>query len=102
MWSKKIAARSNIRVFYRASTNFPSVTQLQDVVNNTNELRKSVGNPDLKQSYNHFLSGRYTFTNTLKGQSFFANIFLQAQQNYITNATYIAQQDSVIQAGSDS
>ncbi|HKO81781.1 MAG TPA: outer membrane beta-barrel protein [Chitinophagaceae bacterium] len=100
MWSKKIAARSNIRVFYRASTNFPSVTQLQDVVNNTNELRKSVGNPDLKQSYNHFLSGRYTFTNTLKGQSFFANIFLQAQQNYITNATYIAQQDSVIQAGS--
>ncbi|MGZ8510635.1 MAG: outer membrane beta-barrel protein [Chitinophagaceae bacterium] len=100
MWSKKIATRSNIRIFYRASTNFPSVTQLQDVVNNTNELRKSVGNPELKQSYNHFLSGRYTFTNTQKGQSFFANIFLQAQQNYITNATYIAQQDSVIQAGS--
>jgi hypothetical protein len=100
MWSKKIATRSNIRVFYRASTNFPSVTQLQDVVNNTNELRKSVGNPNLKQSYNHFLSGRYTFTNTLKGQSFFANLFLQAQQDYITNATYIAQQDSIIQAGS--
>ncbi|WP_276502447.1 outer membrane beta-barrel protein [Terrimonas pollutisoli] len=100
MWSKKLAAKSNVRVFYRASTNFPSVTQLQDVVNNTNELRKSMGNPDLKQSYNHFLSGRYTFTNTIKGQSFFANIFLQAQQDYITNATYIAQQDSVIQAGS--
>lgn len=100
MWSKKIAAKSNIRIFYRARTNFPSVTQLQDVVNNTNELRKSVGNPDLKQSYNHFLSGRYTFTNTIKGQSFFANIFLQAQEDYITNATYIAQQDSVIQVGS--
>lgn len=100
MWSKKIATRSSIRIFYRARTNFPSVTQLQDVVNNTNELRKSVGNPNLKQSYNHFLSGRYTFTNTQKGQSFFANIFLQAQQDYITNATYIAQEDSVIQAGS--
>ena len=100
MWSKKIAARSSIRVMYRASTNFPSVTQLQDVVNNTNELRKSVGNPDLKQSYNHFLSGRYTFTNTQKGQSFFANIFLQAQQDYITNATYIALEDSFIQTGS--
>ncbi len=101
MWSKKIAARSNIRIMYRASTNFPSVTQLQDVVNNNNELRKSVGNPDLKQSYNHFLSGRYTFTNTQKGQSFFANIFLQEQQNYITNATYIAKVDSVIQGGSE-
>lgn len=100
MWSKKITPRSNIRVFYRASTNFPNVTQLQDVVNQSNQLRMSMGNPNLKQSYNHFLSGRYTFTNTQKGQSFFANIFLQAQQDYISNATYIVSlADSVIQQG---
>jgi hypothetical protein len=99
MWSKKIAPRSNVRVFYRASTNFPGVTQLQDVVNQNNQLRMSVGNPSLSQSYNHLLSGRYTFTNTQKGQSFFANIFLQAQQDYITNATYIASADSIIQFG---
>ncbi len=99
MWSKKLAPRSTMRIFYRASTNFPSVTQLQDVVNQNNQLRMSMGNPLLKQSYNHMLSGRYTFTNTQKGQSFFANVFLQAQENYITNATYIASADSVIQAG---
>jgi len=99
-WRKKIGQRSNINLFYRASTNFPSISQLQDVVNNSNELRKSVGNPNLKQSYNHFVTARYIFTNTQKGQSFFANIFLQAQQNYISNATFIARQDSVIQPGS--
>ncbi|MEI9908662.1 MAG: outer membrane beta-barrel protein, partial [Bacteroidota bacterium] len=98
-WRKKISARSNINIFYRANTNFPGVTQLQDVVNQSNQLRLSIGNPDLKQSYTHFLSGRYTFTNTQKGQAFFANIFLQAQQNYISNATYIAGADSVIQQG---
>jgi hypothetical protein len=99
-WRKKINARSSINLFYRANTNFPSVTQLQDVVNTSNLVRLSVGNPDLKQSYNHFLSARYTFTNTQKGQSFFGNIFLNAQQNYITNATYIAALgDSVIQQG---
>lgn len=99
-WRKKLSARSNFNLFYRANTNFPSVTQLQDVVNNSNELRKSVGNPQLKQSYSHFLSGRYTFTNTQKGQAFFANIFLQAQQDYISNATYIATNgDSTIQQG---
>lgn len=97
MWRKKFSALSSINIFYRASTNFPSVTQLQDVVNQTNQLRISIGNPDLKQSYTHFISGRYTFTNTKKGQSFFANIFLQAQQNYISNATYIASADSTIQ-----
>ncbi|MBI1782476.1 MAG: TonB-dependent receptor [Sphingobacteriales bacterium] len=99
MWRKKLSAKSNIRVFYRASTNFPSVTQLQDVVNISNPLRVSSGNPDLKQQYTNFLSGRYTFTNTNKGQSFFANIFLQATGNYISNATYIAGADSTIQKG---
>jgi len=99
MWRRKISPRSSFNIFYRANTQFPSVTQLQDVVNNTNELRKSVGNPDLKQSYSHFLSGRYTFTNTQKGQAFFANLFLQAQQDYISSATFIAAQDSVINGG---
>jgi hypothetical protein len=99
MWRKKFNVRNSINLFYRASTNFPSVTQLQDVVNNSNLLKLSIGNPDLKQSYNHFLSARYIFTNTQKGQSFFANIFLNAQQNYISNAIYIASKDSLIQQG---
>ncbi|HVT84806.1 MAG TPA: TonB-dependent receptor [Chitinophagaceae bacterium] len=99
MWLKKISAHSNIRIFYRASTNFPSVTQLQDVVTTSDPLKVSSGNPALKQSYTHFLSGRYIFTNTSKGQSFFANIFLQTAQNYISNATFSPTADSTIQQG---
>ena len=98
-WSRKISPKSSFRLFYRASTNAPSVNQLQDVVNSSNVLLLSSGNPELKQQTSHFLSGRYTFTNTQKGQSFFANIFLQASQDYITNATFRASQDSVIQQG---
>ena len=98
-WSRKISPKSSFRLFYRASTNAPSVNQLQDVVNSSNILLLSSGNPDLKQQTSHFLSGRYTFTNTQKGQSLFANIFLQASQNYITAATFPAAKDSVIQQG---
>ncbi len=97
MWRKKLSQNVNIRVFYRASTNFPSVTQLQDVVNLSNPLRVSSGNPDLKQSYTHFLSGRYSYTNSKTSKSFFANLFLQTAGDYITNATFIPDQDSVIQ-----
>jgi hypothetical protein len=97
MWRKKITTRSSFNIFYRANTNFPSVTQLQDVVNVSNLLRISSGNPDLKQSYTHFLSGRYIFTNTQKGQSFLANLFLQSAQNYISTATFSPRADSVIQ-----
>lgn len=99
MWRKKISARSSLNIFYRTRTQFPTVTQLQDVVNSSNMLRLRVGNPELQQSYTHFLSARYTFTNTQKGQSFFANVFYSAQQNYISNGTYIATMDSIIQHG---
>lgn len=99
MWRKKLSAVSNIRIFYRASTNFPSVNQLQDVVNLANPLRVSSGNPLLKQSYTHFLAGRYTYTNSKTGRSFFANIFMQAASDYISNATFIAANDSTIQQG---
>ncbi len=88
MWRKKLSTTSNIRVFYRASTNFPSVSQLQDVVNTTNPLYASSGNPSLKQSYTHFLTGRYSYTNSKTSTSFFANLLLQTASDYITNATY--------------
>ncbi|MEP6726948.1 MAG: outer membrane beta-barrel protein, partial [Bacteroidota bacterium] len=99
LFRRKISAKSSINIMYRASTNFPSVTQLQDVIDPSNPLRISSGNPYLKQAYTNFLSARYTFTNTAKGQSIFANIFLQTQSNYISNGTYIASADSVLQQG---
>jgi hypothetical protein len=97
MWRKKLSANVNIRVFYRASTNFPSITQLQDVVNLANPLYVSSGNPGLKQSYTQFLSGRYSYTNSKTSKSFFANLFLQTAGNYISNATFIANRDTLIQ-----
>lgn len=99
MWRMKVSAKSSFNIFYRASTNVPSVTQLQDVVNNSNQVQLSSGNPNLKQQYSHFVSGRYTFTNASKGNSFFANIFLQTTQDYISNGVYIASADSTIQQG---
>lgn len=99
MYRKKISDRSNIRIFYRTSVNFPSVSQLQDVINLSDPLRVSSGNPLLKQSYTHSFVTRYIFTNTKKSKSFFANIYLQSANNYISNAVYIAQADSTIQHG---
>ncbi len=99
MWRKKISAASNIRVFYRTSTNFPSVNQLQDVVNQSNQLVVSTGNPALKQSYTQFVATRYSYTNSKTSKSFFANLFLQTAGNYISSATYIPKADSTIQNG---
>ncbi|MFC4263158.1 outer membrane beta-barrel protein [Ferruginibacter yonginensis] len=99
MWRKKLSNASNIRVFYRTSTNFPSVSQLQDVVNLTNPLRVSTGNPTLKQSFTQFIATRYSYTNSKTGRSFFANLFLQTANNFITNGTFVPTADSTIQNG---
>jgi hypothetical protein len=59
----------------------------------------SSGNPSLKQSNTQFLGGRYSYTNSKTSKSFFANLFVQTANDYISNATYIASKDSVIQKG---
>ena len=91
----KLSSRSNLRLFYRTSTNPPSVTQLQDVVNISNRPFLSVGNPELKQQYSHMVNGNYTYTHTGKGIVFVAGAFAQKINNYITNATYTIQDTAV-------
>ncbi|HMJ46483.1 MAG TPA: outer membrane beta-barrel protein [Ferruginibacter sp.] len=96
MWRKKLSPKASVNLFYRANNNTPSVTQLQDVINKNDPLFLTSGNPDLKQQVSNVVSGRYTYTNTAKGSSFFANVFLQQANNYIANATYVASSDSVL------
>lgn len=92
----KLSGSSSLRMIYRANTSQPSISQLQNVINNSNPLFISTGNPDLQQQYTHQLITRYSYTQPEKGLSFFANIFLQNAQDYVTNATYIASRDSVL------
>ena len=99
MWRKKLSTKSTLNVMYRASTNAPSISQLQNVIDNNNTLQLKSGNPDLKQQVSNTLSTRYTYTDTKKGQSFFANIFVQQADNYIANATYTASADSTLNNG---
>ena len=91
-----LSKKEQIRIFYRSFTNPPSVNQLQDVINNSNPLLISTGNPDLDQSYGHRLGGRYQFTNTKKSQSLFVNFFGSLTDNYVATATYTATKDSIL------
>lgn len=92
----KLSSKSTLRIIYRGSVSPPSVTQLQNVINTTNQLSYSTGNPALQQQYTNNLITRYYYTNTAKSQSFFANLFFQDINNYVTNATYTATKDSAL------
>lgn len=91
--------KKNIRLFYRTSTNAPSVDQLQDVVNNSNPLQQSSGNPKLIQSYQHNLNARYSSSNTTNGSTFFLMLGGAATKDYIGRSTVIAENTTTLSNG---
>lgn len=94
-----LSAHRNLRVFYRASTRVPSVTQLQDVVDNSNPLALSRGNPGLRPSTTHSVVGRYATTDSSSSRSLFVFVSVQRTQRSIANQTVTAPRDTVLAGG---
>ena len=92
----KFSKTENLRVTYRTSTNPPTVTQLQNVIDNSNSLILTSGNPDLKQNFQQNIGLRYSKTNTKKATNLF--VFANATNtiNYIANSTTIFVRDTII------
>lgn len=95
----KFSQNSNLRMHYRTNTQAPSITQLQNVIDNSNSLQLSAGNPNLEQQVNHsFVTHYMNLTQDL------TNIFMiffnvNLRNNYITNSTYIAAKDTIVENG---
>ncbi|MEA3477389.1 MAG: outer membrane beta-barrel protein [Bacteroidota bacterium] len=90
---------TNLRVFYRSQTQAPSISQLQNVIDNSDPLNITAGNPGLKQEYSNMLISRYSVTNTAKSKFFFVMLFLRNTQNYISSSTLVASRDTIIGNG---
>jgi hypothetical protein len=87
---------TNMRLRYRTSVMSPSVTQLQEVVDNSNPLQLSVGNSGLKPQYSHAIMAR--FGNMSPDMSQMLMLFggLNFRNNYIANSYFTAARDTVI------
>jgi hypothetical protein len=95
MLNYKFSRTENLRFMYRTSTNAPNISQLQNIVDNSNPLLLRTGNPDLRQDYNHTISLRYGKTNTGAGTGLFVYAMGGFVNNYIGNRTIIATRDTV-------
>lgn len=95
----KYSKKKNLRINYRSSNKAPSINQLQNVIDNTNPLQLSAGNPNLKQNWQNSFSLRYSTSNTEKSRSFMTLLSATLTQNYIVNHTTIAMQDSIVAPG---
>lgn len=99
MFEYRPSRTENLRVFYRTFTQTPSISQLQNVIDNSNPLQLSAGNPNLRQQFSHFMVARYSSTNTQRASTFFAMVSANIADDYITNATLVASRDTLLQEG---
>ncbi len=98
MMDYKINSGNSLRLFYRSNSMAPSVTNLQDVIDNDNPLMLSSGNPDLEQQISHMSTLRYTRTLT-SGQTFIAMLGGTIRDNYVADSSYIATEDVELAPG---
>jgi hypothetical protein len=94
-----MSAHRNLRVFYRASTRVPTVAQLQQVVDNSNALVLSTGNPALRPAVTHNLVGRFATTDSAAARSLFLFVSVQRTLRSIANQTFTATRESTLAGG---
>lgn len=96
MFNYKFSKLTNLRIVYRARTNAPSISELQKVIDNSNPLLLTTGNPSLKQEINHFVMTRYSHSNKDKTSNIFGMLFMQMTRNYIGNSNFRTANDTLI------
>ena len=90
----RFSRSKNLSVTYRTNTTAPTVSQLQQVIDNSNPLFISMGNPELDQNYQHTAMVRFMSTDAERSTSFFAMMRASFSDNYIGNSTTIASRDN--------
>ncbi|HAN79348.1 MAG TPA: hypothetical protein DCQ31_17070, partial [Bacteroidales bacterium] len=93
----RIDRRNSLDVNYMTSTNQPSVTQMQNVVNNDDSHFISVGNPNLKQEYSHTITARLSKADTKTSRVLMFMLSGNVRTDKIVNSTLIASDSMIIE-----
>lgn len=81
----------NARINYRGRTGQPSVSQLVPVLDNTNPISQSLGNPYLTTHFSHSIGTDLRYSNRQNFSSFNLSVDGGFNQNPIVNATWVEQ-----------
>ncbi|HPG10808.1 MAG TPA: outer membrane beta-barrel family protein [Chitinophagaceae bacterium] len=84
-----------LRFRYNGRTNQPSITQLQNVLDVSDQLNQSIGNPDLKQEFTNSFNLNYRSFDMLTFK------FLSASLNYTTTGNKIVNSINYVVNGTD-
>ncbi|MGL5684097.1 MAG: outer membrane beta-barrel protein [Marinifilaceae bacterium] len=86
----------SLSVQYHGNTTSPSASQLQDVLNVSNSLQVSTGNPNLHKSYRQSVSMYYDRSNPEKSRYMSVNVSGGQTFNKIANDVQFIERDTII------
>jgi len=99
IFNYKFSKSKNLRLMYRSNVTPPTISQLQNLVNNSNPFLLNTGNPVLKEDFEQSFIARYGATNANAGTTFLVYTYVNYIQNYIGNATFSPLKDSTLSDG---
>ncbi len=94
-----LSKNGRLLIRYTTSATEPSISQLQNVLDNSDPLFLTVGNPGLEQTYTHSLIMRLQKDMTGKNATFSNSTRVETSLDYITTSTTIIASDSVAAGG---
>lgn len=86
----------NLRFNYRTFTNQPGIRQLQNVVDNSDPVRLTLGNPELKQELTHNITANVGLFDMKSATSVFGFISASYTADKIVNSTILPLADTLI------
>jgi len=89
----------NLQLMYMPDAALPEILQLQPVADNANPMLLYMGNPMLKQVYQHNISMRYSALNAARRINYFLLLSGSYAYNYIGNSIFFAEKDTLLSPG---
>lgn len=89
-------SNSSLRFIYRSRAQSPSANQLQEVLDNSNPILLSIGNPDLKQSMAHNLFLRWNKVSEDKTKVLYGLLGGSFTNNFVGTATYLRPTNAAV------
>ncbi|KAB2893505.1 MAG: hypothetical protein D8M52_05270 [Chlorobi bacterium] len=96
MVRQRFSEQTELTLRYSMQTDAPSITDLQNVIDNSNSLQLRTGNPDLDESTTHNVRLHFRDANWMAGKTMFAFASADFTNDYVASSTIVTTADTTI------
>ncbi len=101
MFRYSLGKSKYLRFRYQGRTVLPRIEDMQSVLDDSSPANLRMGNPDLKQGYQHNVTLFYNAANVVRSTNFTFTLDFRTVSDYVTSSTEILPEDTVLMVGGE-